>query len=73
MSILAIISGLLKLTNALTSWAERNQLMAAGEANAVRKQNELTLNAVAKASAARRAVKHDPDSVRSDEFNRDKD
>jgi hypothetical protein len=45
---------------------------AAGKKEEQIEQMDRDLDALARAEAARRAVKHDPDSVRNDPFNRDK-
>jgi len=70
-SILAILKGIFTLAGALARLAERKQLMDAGEANAVARDARRALWRIEKARRARRAVRDDPDSVRSDPRNRD--
>ena len=64
--ILGLIQAFLSLAGSLSRLAEARQLISAGEAKAMArslgKQNDI----IGKAIAARRAVKHDLDSVRDD-------
>ena len=71
MNVLSLISGALKLANWFAEYAERQGLLNQGERNAIGKATSEALKNVAKAKAARRAVKHDAVSVSDDPDNRD--
>lgn len=68
---LTLLKLLLSLSSSLADYLGRRQLLKAGEAKAIADNLYDTLQKLNKADAARRAVKHDPDSVREDPDNRD--
>tara|TARA_R110000824_G_scaffold11785_3_gene51722 strand:+ start:2143 stop:2358 length:216 start_codon:yes stop_codon:yes gene_type:complete len=71
LSILTLITGVFKVLESLLGYAERKQLMDAGEARAVSAHLVLGSKQVEKAIAARRAVDHTPSGVSNDPNNRD--
>lgn len=66
---LAWLSNLFKapLTHLIAYWAGKR----VGRKEETSEQQKRDLEAIARAEAAERAVKHDADSVRNDPFNRD--
>ena len=71
MGALGLIKVLLGLASHLARWAQQRQLISAGEASKVAEQLQETLDVVNKATAARRSVKHDADSLQDDPDRRD--
>lgn len=71
MAWLQALSALLKLANLLAGYLRDKQLLEAGEARAISESLSVAQSRVQVAMAARAAVKHDPDSVRNDPYNRD--
>lgn len=70
-SLLGLASGLVKLLRLIFESRLIEKHMAAGEARAIARGLRETNERIDKARAARRAVKHDPGSVREDPRNRD--
>lgn len=68
---LTLLKLLLSIASAIASYAERRQMLEAGAAQAVLKGVRDADEAIARARAARDAVRDDPDSVRDDPYNRD--
>jgi len=74
MSFFTILGFISSVMGLLEKWFESQhaeRLMGAGEARANARALRESRERVDKARAARRAVKHDPDSVRDDPRNRD--
>ena len=68
---LSLLKGLVSAVGFLAKFMADRQLIEAGEYKAIAMNNERTLEKVKLARDARRAVKHDRDSVRNDPNNRD--
>lgn len=66
-----ILKAVLGIAGAIASYMERQQLLDAGAAIAIKDNLNDTLVKIRKADAARNSVKHDHDSVRDDSNNRD--
>lgn len=73
MTWLSLVKALLSVAGALLKWAGDRQLIAAGEARAVARDLAHANERLARAIAARRGVRDDPDSVHRDPDNRDRD
>ena len=71
MSWLGLISAGLKIITAIVGYARDARLLRAGAAEAVAARLIATQEAVLRAQAARRGVRHDADSVRADPDRRD--
>lgn len=71
MGILSIISGVLKVVNALLNIAERRGLINAGEAKNFRRTMQENEKVIVKAKQARRALKHGTGDIVSDPDRRD--
>jgi len=71
MTWVSLLRGLVGLARALTGLFRDRQLIKSGEANQEAKQSRKVLDMVRRVAAARRAMFHDDDSVRTDPANRD--
>lgn len=67
----SILSAILSIGKALATLIERKQLLDAGEARLLAENLDDSLDILARALAARRAVGSDPDGLRSDKYRRD--
>ena len=72
MGAVKIIILLLKVVLALKNYLEKMGQLEAAQEQILRELDKVSAGLINKADAARAAVKHDADSVREDEFNRDK-
>ena len=70
-NILSVIKGLTGLATLLAKHAHDKQLLSAGEYKAIAEVNDAQIKKINKAINARRNVKHDADSLRNDQNNRD--
>ena len=71
MNVLSIVSALLSLASYIAEYARDRQLIGAGEARQLSRTLGESLATIERAQAARRAVKHDVDSIMRDKQNRD--
>lgn len=67
---LSLLNAVLSLASVLAEYAKQRQLIGAGEAMALNRTLGESLAAIERAMAARRAVKHDADSIMRDPHNR---
>lgn len=71
MTPLAVLSGLLGLLRVVVGYFQTRRLLEAGAATQVAANLKEAQDALLRAQSARRAVRHDADSVRNDPDNRD--
>lgn len=71
MNILSLISAVISLASRLTEFASNRRLIVLGEARAAHRALAEAWDCLERAQAARRNVKHDPDSIVRDPRNRD--
>jgi hypothetical protein len=70
MTWLAILKLLLTVAETLTGYMREKQLLDAGEAKNLARGLQEALHVIEEIKAAKRALKHDPDSVHNDPDNR---